>query len=235
MFVKTNQPLKPGREASGRTAFTLVELLVVILVLAILAGLLLPAISRARDQSKVPRCASNLRQIYTAFNLYLQDSDEVVFWNSTNVNLYGMDWYVYGGRETGNTDLGQAGLFNRIVPRPLNPYVRHQIEVFHCPADTRALPEWEGHTHFDWVGNSYLYNAVGAPFDPNQGVGGFNAIRFSSANAPSRTVLFLDTSLVKTAAAWHPGGKGNVCFADGHVEFRDLPASADGASTTWIP
>lgn len=222
------------QQDARRASFTLVELLVVILILAILAGLLLPAIGKARDKSKCASCSNNLRQIYTAFLMYLQDTDDVVFWQGADIALDGMDWYVYGGRETNNTNLGQGGLFNNIVPRPLNQYVRHNLDVFRCPADTQKIPWWEGNTHFNWVGNSYIFNCAGSPWVPNMNIGGFNATRFSSAQRPSQTVLFLDTSLVKATNVWHLGGRGNVCFADGHVEFIPRPLS-DNSPYTWIP
>ncbi|NUN92945.1 MAG: type II secretion system protein [Verrucomicrobiae bacterium] len=223
------------RPSKNTIAFTLIELLVVIAIVTILAALLFPALDRARERSKATRCASNLRQIFAAFTMYLHDFDDVVFWKAADIATEGMDWYVYGGRETGNANTGQGGLFNRIAPRPLNRYVG-SIEVFRCPADAKPIL-WPNASsampHFDWVGNSYNYNANGNPFDGSPG--GFNAIRFSSVRDPAKTALFLDAGLVKRLGEWHRGGKGSVCFADGHVSFMDAFSAADGVDWTWAP
>src|SRR2546430_2319146 len=61
----------------GWSGFTLVELLVVIAIIAILAALLLPALSRSKEQAKAIGCVNNLRQLQLAFLMYTEDFDRV--------------------------------------------------------------------------------------------------------------------------------------------------------------
>ena len=215
-----------------RRGFTLVELLVVICIVGILTALALSALRTARERAKVARCVSNLHQIYSALTMYLQDSNEVVFWKGADIDTQGMDWYVYGGRETGNQNTGQGGLFNNIIPRPLNKYLGNKTELFHCPSDTQSGP-WGSCTLFESVGNSYNFNATGDPF-VGSGVG-LDAIRFSSVRDTARTVVFLDGNLVQGGKPWHTGAKVNVCFADGHAVFMQGPFGTNAVDWTWEP
>jgi prepilin-type N-terminal cleavage/methylation domain-containing protein/prepilin-type processing-associated H-X9-DG protein len=216
----------------SKRAFTLVELLVVMGIIAILIGILLPAVSRARRQAKVVQCASNLRQMNIALNSYLNEDRGMMFWRSANAALDGMDWYVYGGRETNNTNTGQNGLFNRFQPRPLNKYLASHYDVFHCPEDADYSSPWtSGVSHYEWVGTSYNFNATGDPAggtNGGSGLAGFPVTRFLNS---ATTVLFLDAGLVYPGD-WHGNHMGNVCMLDGHVTFTAIPKSSQN-EYTW--
>ena len=219
-----------------RSGFTLIELLVVIGIVALLIGILVPVLARSRIRAMDLKCAAQQRQIATALQTYLVDSDGMIFWLAEDIDTQGMDWYVYGGQETGNLHTGQGGLFNNIVPRPLNWYVDNQLTVFNCPFDTKRIV-WLGMatapcTHFEYVGNSYNFNANGYPGIPTVGLAG---VRYAQIADTAKTVLFFDATMFQFHDLWHGGPYTNFTFVDGHGEFMTSPTGPDDGDLIWEP
>lgn len=110
-------------------AFTLLELMVVVAVMAILAGLLLPVISRSKDKGYRAVCINNLRQLNLAFELYRQDHEDW-FPGPGSKQTHGPQpedwiWWQYG-----------RGVTNSTIARYVDGF---KPELFTCPADKQAL------------------------------------------------------------------------------------------------
>ncbi|MCX6928484.1 MAG: type II secretion system protein [Verrucomicrobia bacterium] len=118
--TELRRPSQRDLELVVRDGFTLIELLVVIAIIAILASLLLPALSRSKAKAQEIKCLSNNKQIILAFQMYAMDSSET----------YPLcaDWQASGGQD------GRYDRYVAMVDRPLYPYQGNR-EIFHCPAD----------------------------------------------------------------------------------------------------
>ena len=193
---------------SPKSAFTLIELLVVIAIIAILAAMLLPALSKAKDRAMGIACLSNTKQIALGFTMYAGDNGDVFpmpadvvsgkpiwynnnqFYKNADKQLAGTEWF-YGANSSTWKANSAAPLMANYMPNNL---------VWVCPKRKRGL------TYPSEVGNfdpsitgylSYGFNdiSVFGHYDPATGDMGIgNTFKASQVTKPSDVVALTDTS-----------------------------------------
>ena len=107
-----------------RRGFTLIELLVVIAIIAILAAILFPVFSQAKEAAKKTACLSNMKQIGLGVQLYLADSDDRMFFRSGSAN----------SRSGTTPTTNDNRWWNLLMPYVMSP------AVFRCPSDPLPTP-----------------------------------------------------------------------------------------------
>jgi prepilin-type N-terminal cleavage/methylation domain-containing protein len=221
--------------------FTVVELLVAVAIIAILAALLFPVLSRAKASGQRTACLDNLKQITAGVHLYAGDFNEVLFPITNASNFAFSEWTAYDPLMRSYAGLSGA-------PSP-------QDKLFACPADTyyyhgngvRVLIPRSRHRQTNTSFSSYVFNAGNAAFRfPCSFPGMFPGImgsKLSSIKNTARTVLVGEFP-AWDGYSWHQplfsakhysynNARDVLSFADGHVSYTKMYCGSNNPSHTF--
>ena len=214
---------------NAQPGFTLIELLVVIALIATVAALLLPALSKGKKSAQRAQCESNLRQLGFATEMYWNDNSGNSFRYSTGITNGGqLFWFGWI-----NTSLPEGQRPFDLSSGALYPYLTAS-DVRLCPSPMWSLPQFKlkgTNVVYSYGCNSYVFGGPGqtvvraqkilhptetALFTDTAQVNDFQAPA-SKSNPMFEEWYYVDESTVYPNAHFRHAQKANATFADGHV------------------
>lgn len=227
------------RNGVDRRAFTLIEVLVVIAIIAIFAALMLPALDRSTARSKRIACINHLKQLGLCWHMYASDNNG---WLVENLPApRGSNSWVTGNLRNSydatNTALLRQGKFF--------PYAS-QTAIYRCPCDaaqTRGVPHVRSYAMNSWMGSRHMEN-----YSNRSGYRTFVRDTETAAAGPARLWVLMDEHVTTIDDGWFlvtmddsrpfasiPGARHQqgyaLNFADGHAEVYKMRDKLDQSGT----
>jgi prepilin-type N-terminal cleavage/methylation domain-containing protein/prepilin-type processing-associated H-X9-DG protein len=232
-----------ARQRFGRNGFTLIELLVVIAIIAVLAALLLPALSKSKEKALTAGCLNNLRQLTLCWAMYAHDHNDIlppnnsVYDINTGQPIPGIDlsetWCPGNARtDTNSSNIEKGYLFS----------YNRSAAIYHCPADRSLVESSPGQTLPLLRTRSYnmsqSLNGLGGPTVGLWWVPSFQRLTQIQNPKPEQVFVFIDVhesgildalfGIPPTGSQWEgmwfdlPANRHSqgcvLSFADGHSE-----------------
>jgi prepilin-type N-terminal cleavage/methylation domain-containing protein/prepilin-type processing-associated H-X9-DG protein len=141
------RPFRPRVPARRRGGFTLIELLVVIAIIAILAGMLLPALSKAKAKGQGIGCMNNNKQLMLAWRMYVEDNRDTLPFayvdDTPSLKNYPAAW-VHGILDYTPANTANWDVTNTIAKGAIWPYTGNSAAIYKCPADVIQIKPSSG-------------------------------------------------------------------------------------------
>jgi len=213
---------QPRRSAS---AFTLVELLVVIGIIALLISILLPSLSKAREQARSVQCLSNLRQIGMATVMYTNENRGLLPAGGEGPPQMRWDWIYWDPNSSPYNDPSQGALASYLN---ITTNTSDGAMTFRCPSD-----DWQNHQSnyggrppykYSYSMNCFICDNSRAY--TNYGNNVKSNFKLSLVKNPTQKILYIDESeQTSNDGLWVPGESAGASYVDQLADRHDVKKS----------